>query len=301
MLLFVASIAETRPADVPKSALQAEPGKLMLHFTQGADWAPLSYEVVQGEILFQATVNGRPATVLLDNGTGRTVIDAGFARMVGVALSSSADAAVTGAATRMATQATGHMTLAAAHAFTITGSLVALDLKPMSAALGRQIDAVLGGDMLDNFAIMVQPAKRMLSLAPSGSISVKSDAIVVPIVDGNAVEAELNGRPVRVKVDLGFNGVIRLTDAAWQSTFPAGSVSAPGSQTTADGVTRITKAGHADLRIGRVKLRNVPVDSGYVSEGADGLLGNGFLLRGTSVLDVKKRQLMLVPRQPVTG
>jgi predicted aspartyl protease len=273
----------------------------MLHFAQGADWAPLPYEVVRGDILFQATINGRPATVLLDNGTARTVIDAGFARTAGIALSGSASRAVTGAATRMETQATDRVTLAAAHAFTITGSLVALDLKPMSAALGREVDAVLGGDMLDNFAVMIQPAKRTVSLAPSGSISVGADAIVVPIIDGNVVEAELNGQPVRLKVDLGFNGAIRLTNAAWQSTFAAGSVSTPGSQTTADGVTHVTQAARAELRIGRIRLRDVPTDSGYSSDGADGLLGNGFLLRGTSVLDVKKRQLMLVPRQRASG
>ena len=296
--ICIAGIAGAQTIPAPGLVPQAEGRPLMLHFAQGREWAPVPYEAVKGDILFQATVNGRPASVLLDNGTERTLVDAGFAQRLGIGLRAFTGQAVTGASTRLAMSGTDTVTMEAPHAFTIKGPLVAIDLTPMSTALGRRVDAVLGADMLDHFAVMIQPGKRLLSLAASGNITGQAGTVVVPLIEGNLIEAEINGQPVRLRVDLGFNGVIRLTDAAWQRAFPAGSTGA-GSQTTADGVTRITRSGRAELRIGDVRARNVAVDSGYAPDGASqGLLGNGFLSRGTSVLDVKKKQLMLVPRQP---
>jgi predicted aspartyl protease len=272
---------------------------LTLHFETGAGWAALSYESVRGEILFQATVNGRPATVLLDNGTDRTVIDTSFARRNGIELRDASARAVTGAGTSRATRIADNVTLAAPHAFSVAGSLTALDLQPMAEALGRRVDVILGADMLDHFAIMIQPAKRLLSLAPSGSITAGDEGIVVPLLDGNKVEAEIDDHKVRLKVDLGFNGVVRLTDAAWRQAFPNIEAGVAGSQTTADGAVRATRSARAALRLGRVLARAVPIDSGHVADGSyDGLLGTGFLARGTTVLDRKMGRLTLVAHQP---
>jgi hypothetical protein len=287
----------------PASA-QVKPanGSLRLHFAQGADWRPLAYETAKGDILFQAVVNDHPATVLLDNGTEKTVIDTGFATRAGIALGDASGAALVGANARLAARSTAALTMTAAHAFSIAGPLVAINLQPMSMALGLHVDAVLGSDMLDNFAIMIQPDQRKLSLAPSGSITVGTGATVVPMNDDHAIAVDIDGNRLDLNLDLGFNGAIRLTDAAWRKVFPSDPFQAGRSQTGADGVTRSTRFARADVEVGRIAARNVPVDSGYVTTGgAQGSVGNALLARATIVIDAKKRELILIPRSGATG
>lgn len=83
--LFLAGIASLQA--VPQaSSSEAQGQTFSIHLVQGDGWAPLPYETVRGVILVQATLFGQPATVLLDNGTDRTVVDAGLARRAGIEL-----------------------------------------------------------------------------------------------------------------------------------------------------------------------------------------------------------------------
>ena len=270
---------------------------MRLHFVEGKDWAPLTYESSQGLILFQAMINGQPATVLLDNGADRTTLDVNFVRRLGVTLRPLSGQAVTGSAARLMMSGTGSVTFEAPSAFVITGPLVAIDLKPVSTALSRRVDAVLGRDMLDNFAIMIEPNRRKLSLVPSGGIAGGTSSMVVPL-DGASIDAEINGKAVKLKIDLGFSGAVRLTDAAWKRVVPYGGPNFAGSQTTADGIERQTSALKADLLLGRLVARGIIVHSGYEpADAVDGILGQEFLSRGTFVVDVGKHQLLLVAQQ----
>jgi len=110
------------------------------------------------------------------------------------------------------------------------------------------------------------------------------------------VDAILNGKEVRLKIDFGFNGVIRLTNTAWSRVFSTNGSFVTGSQTTADGTIKVTRKTQAELRIGKVTDRSTPIDSDYVSgHGEDGILGNGFFSRGETVLNVSKGELIFTP------
>lgn len=287
--------AEAQSIPVPHVPAPADGTSSVLHFVQGADLAPLPYQAARGIILFRATVNGLPATVMLDNGTGRTLIDTGFARRAGIGLHAAGSRAVTGAASRLATSGTDPVTLAAEHAFVLKGPVAAIDLGPVSAALGTPVDAVLGMDVLDHAAVMIQPAKRQLSLAASGSIG-GGVGVDLPIVDGNGIAAEVNGRTVKLKLDLGSAGAIRLTDVAWHRVLPSGAPTESSDMTSADGVTRSTLRGRAPVRFGRLSAQNVAIDSGYVATGGmDGLIGTRFLTSMTVLIDWGKARLSFYP------
>ncbi|WP_395396142.1 hypothetical protein WBP07_22750 (plasmid) [Novosphingobium sp. BL-8A] len=289
LLLSSAANAQDLP---PAASEQASKQTFSIHLMEGDDWAPLSYEQVKGVILLQAVVFGEPATVLLDNGTDRTVVDVSFAQRAGIVLRNSSIGAITGRSRLLAQMAEG-ATLTLPHTLTARGQMPAIDLAPMSAALGRPIGAVIGGDLLNRVAVMVRPGKRQVAIVGSGRITPGAGAIIIPIENGNQVDAEVNGRSVHLKIDLGSSGMIRLTDAAFASVSGADSVSFSGSQTGADGVTHKTRVLKADLRIGSISARSAPVESGYSQSDADGLLGNGFLSRADTILDVQKGQLVL--------
>lgn len=289
-------------AGVATQATPAETATLRLSLTDQAERASITYETPRNYILFSAAINGHPATFLLDNGADRTLIDQGFAQRSGIGSRPTEHRWVTSAFTRVAAATTDEVTLEAARTFRVTGPMVAIDLRPIATGLGRPVDAVLGSDVLDHFAVTILPDRKRLLFHPGGSAAPTTGTIKVPIADDSIVAAELNGQQVRLKLDLGYNGVVRLSDSAWQRVVPAGSPTRKGSQTTADGTTRETRIVDAALRLGTVRLNGIPLDSGYVPAGpAEGLLGNGFLSRGAIVLDLKGRQLLLLPRQPPAG
>ena len=279
-------------AILPVAGAQAREQTFAVHLVQGDAWAPLPYEQVKGVILLQAVVFGHPATVLLDNGTDRTVVDAGFAQRAGIALRNSSLGASTGQS-RLSVRLVEGASLTLPHTLTAQGQMPAIDLAPMSAALGRPIAAVIGGDLLNRVAVMVRPGKQQLTIVGSGGITPGAGAVVIPVEKGNQVEAEINGKLVHLKIDLGSSGAIRLTDSAFDSVSATGSVLLSGSHTSADGVARTTRMVKADLRIGSVTAKSTPIESGYAQLGADGLLGNGFLSHADTILDLKKGQLVL--------
>ena len=284
-------------SDLPAARTADKPP--IIRLVAGRDWAPQSMEIVKGQILFQGRVNGRLATILLDNGTGRTIVDTTFARQAGIPIGEPMGDALTGTA-RIATFRIGPTVPEVPHAFTMTGELVSFDLRPMSQALGRQVDAVLGVDATNVMAVMLQPDRKQLSLVSSGSIKLNGpDVVRLPLLTGNQIEAAINGHKFRLLVDFGYSGAVRLSDAAWKQAMGGSGVRGAGQNSiTADGAVLKSKAAPGILNIGRIASGNAPIASGYVPVGAsDGLLGTGFFLKGISVVDGPARQVVLIVRR----
>ncbi|WP_174297285.1 aspartyl protease family protein [Sphingomonas bacterium] len=277
------------------AAASTNEGQFTLHFVQGEGWRPLPYTDAKGVILFRGVINARPATFMLDNGTSRTMIDAGFARRADIGLHLTKSQAVTGAATKLGIGRTDALTLEAEHAFSVIGTMAAIDLSGVSASLGQNVDAVVGADVLDHASVMIQPGRMMLSLAPSGAIKGGS-GILIPIVDRNKILLQVNGAPVKLALDLGSTGAVRLTDTAWHRIFAGSGTTEKSDMTSADGVRRDTLRARAEVRLGRLTAKDVAVDSGFVSrDSADGLIGTRFLTSMTVILDLGKAQIGFFP------
>lgn len=240
---LLACLAAIAPVGVPEAARtnQAEPATLRLHLPERAQRKWISYEAPRNTITFAAVMNGRAVTVLLDNGADRTLIDRTFAMRAGVAVRGPTSRALTGALTQIETVATDPVVIEVDRAFRVAGPMVAMDLSPVARALGRSIDVVMGRDVLDEFSVMIDPVARHLYFDLGGRVQAGPGTTVLPIGEDMTVAAQLDGQRVVLKLDLGSNGVIRLSDAAWARVVPTGTPTSEGSQTTADGMTRVTK------------------------------------------------------------
>lgn len=285
MLLLTASAA---PQATPTVATKAETLRLTLAI---ADWKPLSFELVRGVILVQATLNGRPATLLVDNGSARTLVDGAAAAQAGLRLSARSGGLQTGSA-RMTTQLADGLALDIPHVLAIHGSLPATDLSGMSAALGRPIAGVLGGDVLNRLAVLIRPTEKTIGLVASGGVNPPVSAPRIPVAAGQ-VTAMIAGKPVRLAIDLGFNGAVRLTDEAW-AALPGAAVAS--DRTDATGVRHATQVKRAAFALGKVTTPELPVDSGFSGiGGADGLLGYGFFKQAITAIDVSRGWLVILP------
>ena len=262
-------------------------------------WAPRSFEMVRGVVLFEAIIGGRQATVLFDSGTGKTAIDTAFARAIELNLDKATGYAATGSGP-IPFSRTASTTFEVPRAFTLSGRLVSFDMRSISDALGQRIDAILGADALAMMAVMIRPKTGQISFISSGAIKFSGpDVIYLPLSPQGLVEATVNGSATTLMIDTGYSGSVRLTERLWNKIFGDDAPNRSSSvATTADGGQVRAMSAYGNISLGNSPGINAPVSSGYRSiDSKRGLLGTGILLRGDLLIDVPDGKLALISKR----
>lgn len=181
---------------------------------------------------------------------------------------------------------------------------VALDLAPMSQVTGRRFEAVLGNDLLRHMVVEIDSRARSLRFTAARDFAPPEGAQPLALLNNEGlIEIEAAGHPLRVSVDLGYNGHLRLTPEAWGRVAPAGAATRRATGINGEGIPYATQAGELALvSAGSVRQERVPVTIGPVNpERGDGLIGLQFLLRHRVVLDVAGRRMWLLPQTATTS
>jgi hypothetical protein len=264
-------------------------------------FAPIPFERVRDEIFFKAKINGIEATVLLDNGTDTTEIDTGFAARAG-SKTHGTGVVRTGTA-NIPVRMVDNVKVVIPHHLTVSGTVVAADLSALAKIIGHPVDAVLGGDVVNANAMALMNDKRQLYLMPSGKIAANAKGVIVPLVNNGEIAAEINGKPVRLFIDLGANGDVILSDGSWGRVIPVNAPVTTSRFTTGDGIIRERKrsTGNA-VQIGGSTARGIEVNSEVRDpRGLDGSIGNAFLSHYNVMFDAPARKLLLIPSQGRVG
>lgn len=116
-LSLVVSLAVASPVHA-QAVARVSRDVYQIRFVQGPGWAPLPFDLVNNNVIFKARINGQPATILLDNGTVKTLVDRGFATRAGITLTGPGGNAMIGH-TALPTARTSNVVLELPHALTI--------------------------------------------------------------------------------------------------------------------------------------------------------------------------------------
>lgn len=295
-----AATSVTVPAHAsPSVKAQAAPEATLEHsitFLSEADSSPTPIDTSDNVVFLKVTVNGHDAWAMLDNACGHTVIDLAYAKSIGLTVGPVVGQLDLGPAT-LDERLVKATSIVVPGQVTFNGSVVAIDLQPFSRLVGRPVQAIIGGDYLDRMAVLIQNSRKQMILAKSGDITPRIKVATLSLVEGNQVFAKVNDQAVSLKVDMGYNGTIRISDGAWARVVPAG-ISAKESKTvTIDGVTRTGRSvSNASLVLGQVSVKPISVSVGGKLPGtSDGLLGMAFLSKADFILDVDQKKLVLIP------
>ncbi|QSR20421.1 MULTISPECIES: aspartyl protease family protein [Novosphingobium] len=127
-------------------------------------------------------------------------------------------------------------------------------------------------------------------------IRTKAHSREIPVVSGDQIEAEINGHPVRLQIDLGLNGVVTLSDAAWNLVFPNDNQQAEGSSHRIEGANLMTRRTLGNrITFAGSTVEGAPVDNSDPLPGTqDGLLGQGLLERAEIILDIPAKKLIVM-------
>ncbi|HQS98185.1 MAG TPA: aspartyl protease family protein [Novosphingobium sp.] len=287
-----AAIAQDAPPP-----LQTKQQAKITYVGRDMGWTPLSFERFHGVIFFQGIINGVPATILLDNGFSHTTLDAGFARRIGLKIRETGKTARSGTGEVSLGMAEG-VSIEVPHQLNLTTATGIVDFSAVSARIKHPIDAVLGGDLLGQLAISIYPSQKILMLVPTGRITPRADvhSREIPLVSGDQIDAQINGQPVRLQIDLGLDGVVSLSDAAWKRVFPDDSKATKSSGARLEGADLAVRriAGNT-LAFSGVNVEGAPVEnSGPMPGNQDGLLGQGMLGTADIILDIPAKKLILM-------
>lgn len=172
----------------------------------------VDFEFIQGrQILFPILVNGRPAEAWLDSGASATVLDAAFARELGVEMldvpvrAQGVAGRVQGARLARADLQVGDLGM--------TGRRVAvMDLAAVSRVVQRPVQVILGRDIFDNAVVDIDFTAREITFLPRQGFQPPSAAPLPLTASGNlrSFPVSLDGTAAAAILDLGNAGALLL-------------------------------------------------------------------------------------------
>lgn len=248
---------------------------------------PFTFQAGMIWLKVEAGASAAPLSFLLDSGAGKTVLDLGAARRLGVKLG--ARETVQGVDGRCAAYGVEGLGATVGSA-PVPRRMLALDLRAVSAGCGRRVDGLLGADFFHDHIVQIDfAAQRIRLLSPNEMAEGDGKALVLARRnDALCIRAGIDGgAPQWMRVDTGCSGALE-----WVVTGAPGHRLAETSVATAEGSPKAieTEVVLGDEHISAVKtgLHRRPMFAGE-----SGLIGNELLSRFRVTVDAAGGRLLL--------
>lgn len=298
MLLLPLLVAAAAPLALPA----AQPvGSATLARDAETRWVP--FELTPGnQLRFTMTVDGRPATAILDTGVSYSVLSRRFAERAALKVRPGGNATAIGGVvdigwTPTATIAMGGLTRRG-------GGLTVATLPAIATGSADAVDLLVGRDLTGGFALDIDYAGRRFRLLPSGRLPFRGFTAPLSISRDRLVyvsEITLGAARLRpMVVDTGDGSSVTVTAGGWANarlpgirTTTAISFGLAGAVTSTIGIV-------PTLRLGELTARNVesrvePAGGFSDSIEAAGRIGSGFLQNYRVLLDPTAGRMILSP------
>jgi hypothetical protein len=283
-------------------------------FSSGDAALNIPVEVIANGLVFvQAKVNDHPGWFILDNATQGFAVDSEYTRQISLQTSGTAasrndksDAVQVGIVRDVQISLPG---MDLTHR-----NLIVIDLKSLEPAIGHTVDGIIGSRLFDDFVVVVDYERRLLSVhlpghyqpsAKETSLAVRIDEHGFQFIDATIVLPGVDPITANFLIDGGAN-----TYADFYKPFSdAHSLPPPGMKlldepaSSAGGATQSRDARADWLNIGAYLIQSPPVTFDQETEGLmaakdhAGLIGAEFLERFTVVFDNRNKRLWLAPNR----
>lgn len=264
-------------------------------------WVP--FELTPGnQLRFTMTVDGRPATAILDTGVSYSVLSRRFAERAALKVRPGGNATAIGGVvdigwTPTATIAMGGLTRRG-------GGLTVATLPAIATGSADAVDLLVGRDLTGGFALDIDYAGRRFRLLPSGRLPFRGFTAPLSISRDRLVyvsEITLGAARLRpMVVDTGDGSSVTVTAGGWANarlpgirTTTAISFGLAGAVTSTIGIVPTLRLGELTAR--NVEIRVEPAGGFSDSIEAAGRIGSGFLQNYRVLLDPTAGRMILSP------
>lgn len=269
-------------------------------FAAQADAVP--FELFRGTRIFlRGTINGHPASMLLDSGASSTVLGAAFAERIGVG--EGRPTVSRGIGGEVAGRLVSNVSIEVGPLGISRATVVVIDLSQIERGIGRPIDAILGMEAFRAGLVDIDFPARTIRFAPAAGFSSPAGAVAVPIrQEGHRRTIPIavgGGPPIQADLDLGHGGSLLLSREVWNRDSAIAAL--PSAPTTVGGVGgRVPKRWVTlpSVALGGHVFRSVPT---LLNEGANDLpvtganVGIDLLQRFRLIFDYGRSRLHMVP------
>ncbi|SOB78764.1 Aspartyl protease [Sphingomonas guangdongensis] len=279
----------------------AAPPQAVLAIDSATRWVP--FDLTPGnQLRFRMTVNGRPATAILDTGVSYTVTSRAFAATIGLRPAVSGRAMAIGGAVPLGWAAVEEVAFGG---LARAGGRVAVaDLSGIATGTADPVEVLVGADLLGAQALDIDYDTRRFRLLPSGRLPFRGTSVPLGLARDSGVfvsEVSVGGRRLRpVIVDTGDGSAVTIASEAWATVRP------PAVRETTAYAVGLGGAIETDLtvlpavRLGSLTARNVEVrverGGGFSHRtGTVGRIGSALLQRYRVLLDPLARRMVLSP------
>jgi hypothetical protein len=274
--------------------------------------AAIPFELRGDYALIHATINGRPATLILDSGSGAMVLGDGFAAQAGIKVVPFITARAEG-------QTTSRVQIGIARTVQIgaaTLSNVRVAIVPfgnISLKIGSEVVGTLGYELFQNYVVSLDYNSRTMTLTDPAKFSYEGNGVVLPITifrNLPVVNAVIGTRKhgnvkARLNVDLG--------SATYAVRLGSGFVDRHGLRDdtvttrivfgTGVGGTQIGELFRLpELKLGSLTVKRPSVALSNTRDGAfgqtaetDGTVGSPILRRGRVIFDYARSRAIIEP------
>jgi hypothetical protein len=264
-------------------------------------WVP--FELTPGnQLRFTMTVDGRPATAILDTGVSYSVLSRRFAERAALKVRPGGNATAIGGVvdigwTPTATIAMGGLTRRG-------GGLTVATLPAIATGSADAVDLLVGRDLTGGFALDIDYAGRRFRLLPSGRLPFRGFTAPLSISRDRLVyvsEITLGAARLRpMVVDTGDGSSVTVSAGGWANarlpgirTTTAISFGLAGAVTSTIGIVPTLRLGELTAR--NVEIRVEPAGGFSDSIEAAGRIGSGFLQNYRVLLDPTAGRMILSP------
>lgn len=173
----------------------------------------MAFQFVQErQIVFPIIVDGRPAEAWLDSGAGATVLDAAYARTLGLALGPAIPAH--GVAGKVADVHLANIDISAGGLVMTGRRVVVMDLSAVARVVQRPVQVLLGRDVFDEAVVDIDFRTRRLSLTPRAEFAPPPGTPVAlkPSADLRSFPISVAGVEMPAVFDLGNSGGLLIDE-----------------------------------------------------------------------------------------
>ncbi|WP_299196485.1 retropepsin-like aspartic protease [uncultured Erythrobacter sp.] len=253
-------------------------------------------DLSKGVVFFKALVNGQEVWILLDNGAANTVIDTSLAEAVGSDLTVLQNG-IRAPSGQLETRVARQINLNIPTQIEFTADLYAVDFEPISARIGRRIGLVLGNDVLSNLTYVVDPQFSRVLFVPSGTMNLSGGNIQNLTMVNGVIDTLVDGKPARLKLDLGSNHQLTIFEHSWENFFSDNVGVERTMSADATGNVRASEVRqNTRLDVGRFSaiVRTTRLD--HPDDSIDGHIGFPYFLDKLVVVDEAAGKLTIVQR-----
>ncbi|MEM1197011.1 MAG: retropepsin-like aspartic protease [Pseudomonadota bacterium] len=225
--------------DTPEVQSEKRRGSISFDNKPG-DFKFSAFDDEKGVVLFRAKLEGQDIWAMIDTGSDYSVVSERLVQELGLEKDQS-EVSIDTISSSQNSRRIRDLNFEHIGQYSMVRDFYSFDLSGISKALGRQVDALIGYDLLRQLSFVLDSKNKRMLILISGMITPEDGRYRAIRLDGGVFEGTLNGVRTRFAVDLGSNGQISLHEKAWDRIFGDEPTISRGNATDGSGIVRETR------------------------------------------------------------